>query len=129
MKYFPIHSYPHFLPHPSTMSTQTFYTRRNDQYNTQHTQDYIACTSQCILLYMFRAFWQFTQFRNCVAHSVNCQIACPISKLRTFYAIWKYNNYTFSSLSESVFTLISTMYDACYASCCICGMCSLKHTV
>ena len=26
---------------------------------------------------------------NCVAHSVNCQIACPISKLRTFYAIWK----------------------------------------
>ena len=27
-------------------------------------------------MYMFRAFWQLAQFRNCVAQIGGCQIAC-----------------------------------------------------
>ena len=44
-----------------------------------------------VWIIMFRAFWQFAQFRNCIVHSVNCQIACQfLNCVRNFEIVQRF---------------------------------------
>ena len=46
---------------------------------------WLIMKSKC--MYMFRAFWQLAQFRNCVAQIGGYQFARSVSKLRISCAI------------------------------------------